>query len=90
MAQYQSAKEILNKIRQVNTLDLSWNGRFQQQLITAVWQLYFGSEKKGLALIAKLVAVENLYSPTVDHNLLAIIKVRKRLAKQYRKANAVD
>lgn len=90
LAQYQSAKEILNKIRQVNTLDLSWNGRFQQQLITAVWQLYFGSEKKGLALIAKLVAVENLYSPPVDHNLLAIIKVRKRLAKQYRKANSPD
>lgn len=90
LAQYHSAKEILNKISQVNTLDLSWNGRFQQQLISAIWQLYFGNEKKGLALIAKLVAVEKLYSPPVDHNLLAIIKVRKRLAKQYRKTNLTD
>ncbi|PAL00169.1 DNA-binding protein [Lentilactobacillus parakefiri] len=90
LAQYHSAKEILTKVSRLNTLDLSWAVRLQQQLITAIWELYFGGEKKGLALIAKLVAVENLYSPPVDHNLLAIINVRKRLAQQYRKANHTD
>lgn len=83
--QFDSANQLVKKATKVNKLLLTWNGRFGQQLIVAIGDLYFGNEKEGEAIIAKIAGVENLYVPPIDHNLKAIADMRRKLAKVYKK-----
>ncbi|MCP9368249.1 helix-turn-helix domain-containing protein [Lentilactobacillus kefiri] len=83
--QYDSANQLVSKARDVDKFLLTWNGRFAQQLIIAIWNLYFGSEEEGETIIAKISGAESLYVPTIDHNLKAIADMRRKLAKIYKK-----
>lgn len=81
---YQRAQQLITKVTEVNQYQLTWDGRLTQQLIIAIWNLYFGDEKTADQIIQTLTRLENLYTPAIDHNLLAIIRVRQKLAKKYR------
>ncbi|MCJ2161219.1 helix-turn-helix domain-containing protein [Lentilactobacillus kefiri] len=84
--QYDSANQLVSKARGVDKFLLTWNGRFAQQLIIAIWNLYFGSEEEeGETIIAKISGAESLYVPPIDHNLKAIADMRRKLAKIYKK-----
>ncbi len=83
--QYDSANQLVSKARDVDKFLLTWNGRFAQQLIIAIWNLYFGSEEEGETIIAKISGAESLYVPPIDHNLKAIADMRRKLAKIYKK-----
>ncbi|GAD17449.1 helix-turn-helix transcriptional regulator [Lentilactobacillus otakiensis] len=83
--QYGSVKQLVNKATNIDKFLLTWNGRFEQQLIVAIWNLYFGNEKDGETIIAKIAGVENLYVPPIDHNFRAIADMRRKLAKIYKK-----
>lgn len=67
---------------------LTWQGRFTQQLVILIWHLYFGSEDEAAKISDALTSIESLYSPVIDHNILAIIDIRQKLAKQYRSAHS--
>lgn len=85
-----AAKKLLTKVTSVNRYNLTWNGRLSEQVIIAIWNLYFGNPQKANKIINTLKNLEELYSPAIDHNLLAILKVRQKLAEKYRREQKND
>lgn len=85
---YARARGLRSKVMALKPAFLTWQGRFTQQLVILIWHLYFGSEDEAAKISDALTGIESLYSPVIDHNIFAIIKIRQKLAKQYRSGHS--
>lgn len=81
---YKIAKSLINSVNTLNEQLLSWSGRISQQLTIAIWELFFGNEKRGQQIMDLLQSLENLYFPVQDKTLFDIISHRQKEASQYR------
>lgn len=81
---YKIAKSLINSVNTLNEQLLSWSGRISQQLTIAIWELFFGNEKRGQQIMDLLQSLENLYFPVQDKTLFDIIAHRQKEAGQYR------
>lgn len=85
LGQFEEAQNLAQKVDAIDPHTLSANSRISQQLIKGISQLYFGNQATGEHILQTIEAFESLYSPAIDHNVIEIIDVRRKLAGKYRK-----
>lgn len=87
---YRAANSLKAAFTQFENDGLNWDTLISQRFWLAIWQLYFGDFADGVAVIAKINQLQQLFPQRPDRNLDAIYHYREPDARHYRQRNAAD